>query len=99
MSSTIVKLLTWVEHEIYKRFHSFYILKKMLSRLSISRASRVSRASTFSTFFTIYTSHLYSRTRVISILHKTHTNLCLTLASSSKASILRAYTSFLYHAQ
>ena len=26
MSSTIVKLLTWVEHEIYKRFYSFYIV-------------------------------------------------------------------------
>ena len=25
MSSTIVKLLTWVEHEIYKRFYSYYI--------------------------------------------------------------------------
>ena len=25
MSSTIVKLLTWVEHEIYKRFHAYYI--------------------------------------------------------------------------
>ena len=25
MSSIIVKLLTWVEHEIYKRFHSYYI--------------------------------------------------------------------------
>ena len=25
MSSTIVKLLTWVKHEIYKRFHSYYI--------------------------------------------------------------------------
>ena len=25
MLSTIVKLLTWVEHEIYKRFHSYYI--------------------------------------------------------------------------
>ena len=25
MSSIIVKLLTWVEHEIYKRFYSYYI--------------------------------------------------------------------------
>ena len=25
MSSIIVKLLTWVKHEIYKRFHSYYI--------------------------------------------------------------------------
>ena len=25
MSSTIVKLLTWVKHEIYKKFHSYYI--------------------------------------------------------------------------
>ena len=25
MLSIIVKLLTWVEHEIYKRFHSYYI--------------------------------------------------------------------------
>ena len=25
MLSTIVKLLTWVKHEIYKRFHSYYI--------------------------------------------------------------------------
>ena len=25
MLSTIVKLLTWVEHEIYKRFHLYYI--------------------------------------------------------------------------
>ena len=25
MSSTIVKLLIWVEHEIYKRFHAYYI--------------------------------------------------------------------------
>ena len=23
--NTIIKLLTWVEHEIYKRFHSYYI--------------------------------------------------------------------------
>ena len=26
MSSTIVKLLTWVKHEIHKRFHLFYIV-------------------------------------------------------------------------
>ena len=25
MLSTIVKLLTWVKHEIYKRFYSYYI--------------------------------------------------------------------------
>ena len=25
MLSTIVKLLTWVKYEIYKRFHSYYI--------------------------------------------------------------------------
>ena len=25
MLSTIIKLLTWVEHEIYKRFYSYYI--------------------------------------------------------------------------
>ena len=25
MLSIIVKLLTWVKHEIYKRFHSYYI--------------------------------------------------------------------------
>ena len=25
MSSIIVKLLTWVEHKIYKRFYSYYI--------------------------------------------------------------------------
>ena len=51
----------------------------MLLRLSISRVSRVSRASTFSTFFTTYTSYLYSRTRVMSILCETYTDLCLTL--------------------
>ena len=25
MLSIIIKLLTWVKHEIYKRFHSYYI--------------------------------------------------------------------------
>ena len=50
----------------------------MLSRLFMSRVSRVSRISIFFTFSTIYTSHLYNRTRVTLILHKTHTNLCLT---------------------
>ena len=97
MLSIIIKLLTWVKHEIYKRFHSFYILKKMLSRLSISRASKASKASIFSTFSTAYTSHLYSRTRVTPVLHETYTDLCLTLALFLKASIFRAYTSFLYH--
>ena len=90
--STIVKLLTWVKYEIYKRFHSFYILKKKLLRLFISRVSRVSRASIFSTFSTVYTPHLYSRIRVISVLHRVYTNLCLILASLLKASVLRAYT-------
>ena len=94
MLSIIVKLLTWVKHEIHKRFHSFYILKKRLSRLLISRASRVSRAFIFSTFSTAYTSHLYSRIRVTPVLCETHTGLCLTLVFSLKASVLRAYTSF-----
>ena len=97
MLSTIVKLLTWVKHEIYKKFHSFYILKKRLSRLSVSRVSKASRVSTFSTFSTAYTSHLYSRTRVTPVLCKTHTDLCLTLVFSSKTSVLRAYTSFIIH--
>ena len=97
MLSTIVKLLTWVEHEIHKKFHSFYILKKKLSRLLMSRASRASRASTSSTFSTVYTSCLYSRTRVMPVLCGAHTDLCLTLAFFSKASVLRAYTSFIMH--
>ena len=59
----------------------------------MSRVSRVSRASTFSTSSTAYTSCLYSGTRVMPVLHGAHTGLCLTLASSSKASVLRAYTS------
>ena len=93
MSSTIVKLLTWVKHEIHKGFHSFYISKKRLSRLLSSRVSRVSKASIFSTSSTVYTSCLYSETRVTPVLCETHTNLCLTLTSSSKASVLRAFTS------
>ena len=59
----------------------------------MSRVSRVSRASTSSTSSTAYTPHLYSGTRVTPVLHEAHTDLCLTLASSSKASVLRTYTS------
>ena len=59
----------------------------------MSRVSRASRASTFSTSSTAYTPHLYSEIRVMPVLHETHTDLCLTLVSSSKASVLRAYTS------
>ena len=63
----------------------------------MSRASRVSRASTSSTSSTAYTPCLYSGTRVMPVLHGAHTDLCLTLASSSKASVLRAYTSSIMH--
>ena len=59
----------------------------------MSRVSRVSRASTSSTSSTVYTPHLYSGTRITPVLHEAHTDLCLTLASSLKASVLRAYTS------
>ena len=80
---------TWNPQEI----SPFLYTTEKTVKTFMSRVSRASRASTSSTFSTAYTSCLYSGTRVTPVLCEAHTDLCLTLAFPSKASVLRAYTS------
>ena len=82
---------TWNSQEI----SLFLYIEENAVKTSLSRVSRVSRTSLFSTSSTAHTSCLYSRTRVMSVLYETYTDLYLTLVFSSKASVLRAYTSSL----
>ena len=83
MSSIIVKLLTWVEHKIYKRFHSYYIEVLDSVKSFSSRDSKDNRGSLLLLLLQLSTHLTYLVWSYVHLIYNTEdTSLCLTLSIS-----------------
>ena len=89
MSSTIVKLLTWVKHEIYKRFHSYYIEVSDSVKSFSNKDSRDNRDSLLLLLLQLSIYLTYLVWLYVHLIYSTEdTDLYLTLASFSEILVL-----------